>query len=493
MRVQKRNWKTGKLCLLLCLLLLLQGCGEGSGEGSLASQGTSESLSETLEQVYGEPIEDVRESREIEDVQESETEEEPPAFQEYEISLMAVGDNLMHLGVINAGKQGDGSYDYSFLFDGIREFLEMADLKIINQETILGGNEKGFTGYPSFNSPTQVGDAIAGAGFNVVLHATNHSADQGIEGMENCIEFWQTHPEVLMVGLHMPYEEESAGNQEIAGEAQENSGENQEFSSGAGESETENVRKTEDGSRFEGRIPLLTVKGVTFAILNYTYGPNYSTVPKKVTDRLEVLCAINEKTRELDYTSLNEQVLLDIQKAEELAEVVIVCPHWGTENSAVPSKYQEKFAKQMTEAGADLIIGTHPHVVQPVEWIQADNGNKSLCFYSLGNYASTQKGGRNMLEGLAWVTFRVTEEGVELAEEKTGILPLVCHYTSGPVRFKGVYLLEDYTQELAAVHGIIPYGGISFALEDLLEWNEETIGAWGLTGEQIRSFQSFSQ
>ena len=104
-------------------------------------------------------------------IEQSLPEEEP--FQEYDITLMAVGDNLMHMGIVNTGKQEDGTYDYSVLFQGIRSLLDISDIKIINQETILGGNELGFSGYPRFNSPTQAGDAIAEAGFNVVLHASN--------------------------------------------------------------------------------------------------------------------------------------------------------------------------------------------------------------------------------------------------------------------------------------------------------------------------------
>ncbi len=371
----------------------------------------------------------------------AETEE---AFQEYDISLMAVGDNLMHMGIVNTGKQSDGSYDYSFLFEDIAEYLDAADIKIINQETILGGNEKGFSGYPAFNSPTEVGDAIAAAGFNVVLHATNHAADKKVEGIDSCIDFWKTHPEVMMLGIHKPESEEPVN-----------------------------------------RVPVLTIGDIDFAILNYTFGPNYEVVSSSVTNRLELLCAVDEKSRAIDYTVINPQVLEDIRTAREIADVVIVCPHWGTENSMTPTKAQEKFAQQMTDAGADLIIGTHPHVVQRVEWLESENGNRTLCFYSLGNYVSTMKGAKNMLEGLAWVTFHVTEEGVAIDSEKTGMLPLVCQYSYNPNRFKKIYLLDEYSQDLASDHGIIPYGGITFSYSDLIGWSEEVIGDWKLTREQI--------
>lgn len=357
---------------------------------------------------------------------------EEPVFEEYDITLMALGDNLMHMGIVNTGRMSDGTYDYTFLFQNMQEYLDRADIKIINQETILGGNQLGFSGFPLFNSPTEVGDAIAEAGFNVVLHATNHAADQGLEGICSCAAYWETKPRVLMTGI-------------------------------SGENPAE-------------EIPLLTVKDVTFAILNYTYGPNMETLPHKLMGHLNMLCDYDEYTGRIDFTSLNPKVLQDIKRAEELADIVIVCPHWGTEYQDRPSGYQEKFALEMTQAGADLIIGTHPHVPQPVEWITSENGNTSLCYYSLGNYVSTQKEPLCMLEGMAWVTFHVTEEGVSLSEQGTGVLPLVCHYKSGPVRLENVYPLEDYTEELASRHGIRNYGGVTLHLADLQNWSADIFG-----------------
>ena len=361
--------------------------------------------------------------------------EEPepePVFEEYDITLMALGDNLMHMGIVNTGRQPDRTYDYTFLFEPMRPFLQAADIKVINQETILGGNELGFSGYPHFNSPTQVGDAIADAGFNIVLHASNHAYDQGIRGIDHAIDYWSQYPDILTVGINRADK--------------------------------------------EPEIPLLNVGGYTFAILNYTYGPNLGSVPGDLRGRLNMLCDYDESSGLIDFTSLHPGVIRDIAAAREIADIVIVFPHWGTEYTKVPSSYQKKFAMMMTEAGADLIIGTHPHVPQPIEWITAGNGNKALCYYSLGNYVSTQKKALCMLEGMAWVSFHVSEEGIALSEEKTGIIPLVCHYKSGPVRLEQVYLLEDYTEEMAARHGIRQYGGVTLRLSDLQADSDEIFG-----------------
>jgi poly-gamma-glutamate synthesis protein (capsule biosynthesis protein) len=363
---------------------------------------------------------------------------------EYDISLMAVGDNLMHMGIVYTGRQKDGTYDYSFLFQGIEDFLSEADIKVINQETILGGNEIGFSGFPKFNSPTQVGDAIANAGFNVVLNATNHAADQGISGIKSCISFWRTnYPEVLLTGI--------------------------------------------SGDDEEG-IDIITIKDVTFAILNYTYGPNVETLPSDIEGHLNMLCAYDEVTKKIDFTTINPQVTEDIKTAKELADVVIVFPHWGTEYQSVPSSYQRKFAEEMTSAGADLIIGTHPHVPQPVEWIESENGNRALCYYSLGNYVSTQQTELSMLEEMAWVTFHVTKDeemSVEISSDDTGVIPMVCQYTSGPVRLDKVYLLEDYTQGLAAKHGIHNYGGVDLRLSNLENYASEIFGDYILKKSDV--------
>lgn len=359
----------------------------------------------------------------------------PKPFQEYDITLMALGDNLMHMGIVYSGKQEDGSFDYSLLFEGISDLMGAADIRVINQETILGGNKLGFSGYPRFNSPTEVGDAIADAGFNVVLHATNHAADQGISGIENCISFWQSnHPDVLMVGIL-------------------------------------------DDAEANTEIPLLEIQDKTFAILNYTYGTNSETLDKSLYGHVNMLCTYDESSGLIDFKTLNEKVITDIKAAKEIADVVIVFPHWGNEYQEEPSYYQEEFAKQMTEAGADLIIGAHPHVPQRVDWIDTDNG-RALCYYSLGNYVSTQKTARSMLEEMAWVTFHVTEDSIEINEDKTGVIPLVCHYTSSPVRLKQVYLLEEYTDELARNHGIWNYGGVALTLEYLQQTSEEVFGDW---------------
>jgi poly-gamma-glutamate synthesis protein (capsule biosynthesis protein) len=434
------------LSLVFLVLLLCAGCGS-QADGNSSSHDAS--LSSAMQ---GDPIITPVPIETPEATPEATPEPTPEPTPDPELTLMALGDNLMHMGIVGSGKQKDGTRNYDFLFEDLHDFIDLADISVINQETIFGGNDLGFSGYPYFNSPTEVGDAIVNAGFDVVLQATNHTLDQKQEGIEHCMNYWKTHPEILMVGLHDRYEDED-GNLLPAKE----------------------------------RIPLITKNGITLAILNYTYGPNAEILPKYARGRMDVLCKWEEKNGALDFTTINPQVLEEIAAAEEIADAVVVFPHWGAEYVTTPSKYQKTFAKQMAEAGADLIIGAHPHVTQPVEWVTADNGNECLCYYSLGNYVSTQQDPISMLENMAWVTFRKTDGVTSIVDEMSGSIPLVFQYYSGPLRFGGVYLLEEYTQDVANKHGIRNWGKKNLYVDDLWKWSNEILGdsvksAYELTG-----------
>ncbi len=443
MRKNKTVFTAG---LLLGALLLFPGCGTADAGTDAMSSASAAIQGQPI--VTPVPIESTAESLEST----PEPTATPTPTPEPELTLMALGDNLMHMGIVNTGKQKDGTRNYDFLFEDLHDFIDLADVSVINQETIFGGNDLGFSGYPYFNSPTEVGDAIVNAGFDVVLQATNHTLDQKQEGVQHCMNFWAQYPEILMVGLHERYE-------------------------------------TEDGTLLPAkeRIPTIEKNGITLAILNYTYGPNYEILPGYARGRMDVLCNYDQKSGRLDFTTINPQVLEEIAAAKEIADAVVVFPHWGAEYVTTPTKYQRQFAKQMTEAGADLIIGAHPHVTQPVQWITADNGNECLCYYSLGNYVSTQQDPISMLENMAWVTFRKTENGTIIDREKSGSIPLVFQYYSGPLRFGGVYLLEEYTQELANKHGIRNWGKKNLYVDELWEWAFEILGdsvksAYDLTG-----------
>lgn len=380
---------------------------------------------------------------------------EPIVTVEY-LHIMAVGDNLMHEPVMRSGLQADGTYDFTYFYDNIRPYMDIADVKIVNQETIMAGDDRGFSGYPSFNSPVGLADSIVNAGFNVVLHASNHICDMGIGGLNDCKKYWdENHPDTLVVGI---YGEEG---------------------------------KNDD-------IPLLESNGVTFAILNYTYGANSEILQRDLENHTNILSTYND-SRYLDYNSLNPQVLDDISRANELADIVIVCPHWGIEYQTKENAFQDRVAREMVDAGADVIIGTHPHVVQPVEWITTDNGNSGICYYSLGNFVSNQYDPICLLEGMAWVTIEKTttetfdrfgseiSTDIRLIPDGTGVLPIVLQYHSGNTgnTIDGVIPVEQYTNELANAHSAQYRSGKVVTPEWFQGQVDEIFGEWALPVDEV--------
>lgn len=314
------------------------------------------------------------------------------------ISLVMVGDVLLHDPVTESGKMTDGTYNYDHLFAKVKDTVEDADLALVNQEVILGGKELGLSGYPAFNGAYEVGDALSKAGFDVVLHATNHALDKGKKGILNCLNYWRNnHSEMAVLGIY------------------------------------------DNQADYDRNCTIYEKEGMKIAILNYTYGTNGIAMPSDMPYAVSLL----------KETKIKE----DLARAEAEADFTIVCPHWGTEYSHTASAEQKKWAKLMVENGADLIIGTHPHVIQPIEWMEDSEGHKALIYYSLGNFINATSGSGagttdRMVGGMARVTLRRNETGqVEIGEY--GVEPLITHlrYETGQIT---TYPLADYTEELAA-------------------------------------------
>lgn len=315
------------------------------------------------------------------------------------VTVRMVGDILLHDGVNKACKTDDG-YDYNVLFNNVRELIESADIAIVNQEVVIGGLELGVSGYPCFNAPYEVADALYNAGFDVICHGTNHALDKGKKGIINCLNNWRNkYPSVKVLGIYdneMDYEE----------------------------------------------VYITEVKGIRIAILNYTYGTNGISMPSGMPYAVALL--------------KEDKIMKDIAYAEENADFTIVCPHWGDEYRLSANSYQEKLAMQMTQMGADLIIGTHPHVIEPIEQIVASNGNTSICYYSIGNFVNWTSGrGKNisnrMIGGMSETIISKSNNRAYIKEYD--VIPLVCHLEE---RQNGVttYLLSDYTEELSLQNAI---------------------------------------
>lgn len=412
-----------------------------------------------------------------EEVLTPEPEEEP--FDEFDIHVMMVGDDLLHMGLVNQGIQADGSRNYDFLFKDILDFVDAADIAIINQESPIGGNDRGFSGYPAFNSPTEAADAIAKAGFDVVLTATNHTYDQGLGGLKYFHDYFYKYPQISVVGTHSNLNEDSR-----------TSHRGSYWLDKYGVSPNDRPRfddlqlEPEDMVNTSAFV-IREVNGVKIAILNYTYSHNWTTWANGLDGYLNRLCYYDPATREIDFDTINPEVLDDIKLAREVCDIVIVCPHWGYEYSFEPCAYQKDFARQMIDAGADVIIGAHPHIVEPVEYITTDNGNSGLCYYSLGNFIHCQVPNYTSFEGMAWVSIHVDKDGAKVDLDNSGALPLVEYQTWGPLYIQGVYPLEDFTADMAAHHASNFRGGGGMNLDLLHQWDSNLFGEYSLTKEDI--------
>lgn len=335
------------------------------------------------------------------------------------VSLVAVGDNLIHNSVLKSGRINDSTYNFDRLFDVMRDDFQEADIAIINQETILGGDFRPYDGYPNFNSPNELGDAIVKSGFDVVLQASNHTLDVGTQGVLNCIEYWKKQDDITYLGINDSQEE----------------------------------RET---------IRVIERNGIRIALLNYTYGLNGRILPKDKPYLVNLI----------DTTMIKS----DLEKAEILADFTIVFPHWGVEYVYKPNKEQTSLAKMMVRYGADLIIGTHPHVLQPIEWIETSNGNKALCYYSLGNYTSGQKATPRVLGGMAKIELKRINDSVFI--NNAGVVPLITHYEwVNGTSLHQTYKLSEYTERLEKRHSLNYYDS-TFSVKTLKDLSEQIVKEW---------------
>ncbi|WP_377351867.1 CapA family protein [Pontibacillus salicampi] len=247
-------------------------------------------------------------------------------------TLSAIGDVLIHDTVYNDAKTDQG-YNFTPIFQGVKSHLEQADITVANSESIIGGTEIGVSSYPTFNSPTEVGDAMKKVGVDVVSMANNHTLDQGIIGIQNAIEHWDR--------LGVAY---------------------------AGAALSEDEAKN---------ICTVTKHDITFSFLSFTYGTNGIPTPTG-QDFL-----VNRIDR--------DKITSDISRAKKISDVVVLSLHFGNEYERMPSAEQRELAHFAAEQGADIILGHHPHVLQPPEWVQTSDNRQAFVAYSLGNFLSGQE------------------------------------------------------------------------------------------------------
>lgn len=249
---------------------------------------------------------------------------------EYKASLIMVGDALIHSNIYLDAKNEDGSYDFKPMLEYTKPIIEQYDLKYYNQETIFGGKDLGLSSYPRFNSPTEVGDAFIDSGFNLVSLATNHTMDKGEEGVLRSLNYWNSKENIVKAGQYSSFDD-------------------------------------------RGQERIYDINGIKYAFFSYTTWTNGLETPTG--------------KEYLNNVYSNEKAQEDIEKVKGKVDVILVAMHWGTEYSLGVDEKQTEIANYLSSLGVDIIIGSHPHVVEPVERI-----GKTLVIYSLGNYISDQIG-----------------------------------------------------------------------------------------------------
>ncbi len=271
--------------------------------------------------------------------------ENTPQEENYTATMIMAGDNLIHSSIYNDASDGYGNYDFTPMYELIKPIVSNYDIAYYNQETILGGKELGVNDYPTFNSPQEVGDAMIDAGFNLVSLATNHTMDSGESAVLSSREYWNSKEDVLAVGSYASNEERD-------------------------------------------EVQIATKNNITYTMLNYTYGTNGIAVPSGKEYLVNVWPTnldINDVDSDSEYQNYKEQVKEDIERVRDKVDVLIVAMHWGVEYTHEPTEYEVDMAEYLASLGVDIIIGTHPHVIQPITWI-----DDTLVIYSLGNLISAQ-------------------------------------------------------------------------------------------------------
>ncbi|ANU16489.1 capsular biosynthesis protein [Planococcus maritimus] len=304
------------------------------------------------------------------------------------VSLSAIGDVLIHELVYEDAKTG-AAYNFDSMFEPIQPFLETADVTIANSESIVGGSDIGVSTYPSFNSPFELGDAMKATGIDAVSMANNHTLDRGVKAIENAVTYWGN------IGV---------------------------VSSGAYLS-----------AQQRADIPVLERNGITLSFLSYTYGTNGIPTPASQP------YLVNRIDREL--------IREDLAAARKKSDVTVLSLHFGNEYEPMPTQEQLDLARFAADNGADIILGHHPHVLQPPAWIDTADGRRSFVFYSLGNFLSGQKGVERRIGGIAHLEIekRVSVDGSSISLTNPAFTPTFVQH-QGYEDYE-VLLLKDISGE----------------------------------------------
>lgn len=288
-----------------------------------------------------------------EPVKEEKPAEPPKPYVVSTASVGVTGDILIHESVYKAARRSDGSYDFTENYEHITPYFQKYDYMVANLEVTLGGEKPSVGKYPSsyplFNCPDAVVDALKGAGVDMLLTANNHSYDTRTAGLIRTVQV------VREKGLD---------------------------NLGTRENTEESLYKVKE------------INGVKVGMACFTYSSVSASGVKSLNgitmdkNAFDLVCSFDPNRLDEFYAEA-ERAVNELNAAG--AEALMFYVHWGYEYRYVPSDYQKKMAAKLCELGVDVIVGGHPHVIQPFETITSENGNEALCIYSTGNAISNQR------------------------------------------------------------------------------------------------------
>ncbi len=300
------------------------------------------------------------------------------------IRLVATGDMIGHDSITQNAKNSDGSYDYASLMIGAKKYFQDSDISFCNEATMAAGEKHGITGYPSFNAPIEFARGLEDVGCNVINLGTNHTNDKGQAMIDDAVTVWDNRPGVLAVA-------------------------------GANRSLDEQKKPR-----------IFTVKGMKFALLSYL---TYTNQP--VANGYGVNM----------YDEATAKV--EIATAQSEADFVIVSMRWGTEYSHDINDSQDRIAKVLADAGADVIFGHGTHTLQPVKRVLAADGREALAWFSLGNFLNSQTEIENLIGGFAVMDIDTSTKKIT----NISFLPMYQHY-----EWTATQKARANTTDLAARH-----------------------------------------
>ena len=344
-------------------------------------------------------------------------------------TVLAVGDNLVQPSLLASGQSESGTWNYDSVYANLKSDIQAADIAIVNQETPFTKDHSSVSGTAPYATPTEVGDALVNAGFNVVTSATALIDDNGTSMISETLNYWETsHPDITLAGIH--------------------------------KSQTGT-----DGAK------IVEINGIKIAFLNYTF-PAYGSQTESSSDSADSsqstgTASASTKGSMVD-TFNTASVTAAIKEAKSSADCVIFSANWGKTEEPMPTEYEKEWANFLMEQGVDVVIGTNPNVLQPYGYLTDDSGHNMLIYYSLGNFVTGQETLKQLLGGMASFTIQKTVDGTQSSIEiqDATLTPLVMHYSYDDQEY-APYKLSDYTETLAAAHSVREVIGDEFSLENL--------------------------